>query len=201
MLLTVGFGIGILMTLIVNWATLENNERERARAVADLQVLAQKAQQQVQLAITFLQANRDEIIRGRNQAFNDVFGKVGTLKRVAVLAPVSLPGQFNLVSPTLLRDNGAQGGGGGNNRPTVGSVGTQLRSGDSLFLIDPADPQNTKEALIGASQLYLRDQYGVVFHHSSLRYYFPGTNFISQAIGEEGAKQWKLPDERYHMVF
>jgi hypothetical protein len=65
----------------------------------------------------------------------------------------------------------------------------------------PADPQNTKEALIGASQLYLRDQYGVVFHHSSLRYYFPGTNFISQAIGEEGAKQWKLPDERYHMVF
>lgn len=43
-LLTVGFGIGILMTLIVNWATLENKERERARAVADLQVLAQKEQ-------------------------------------------------------------------------------------------------------------------------------------------------------------
>ncbi len=103
----------------------------------------QLAQQQVQLAITFLQANRDEIIRGRNQAFNDVFGKVGTLKRVAVLAPVSLPGQFNLISPTLLRDSGAQGGGGGNNKPTVGSVATQLRSGDSLFLIDPADPQNT----------------------------------------------------------
>jgi hypothetical protein len=43
-LLTVGFGIGILMTLIVSWATLENKERERARAVADLQVLAQKDQ-------------------------------------------------------------------------------------------------------------------------------------------------------------
>lgn len=100
----------------------------------------QLAQQQVQLAITFLQANRNDIIRGRNKAFNDVFGKVGTLKRVAVLAPVSLPGQFNLVSPTLLRDSGAQGG--NNNTPTIGSVGTQLRSGDSLFLIDPADPQN-----------------------------------------------------------
>ncbi len=94
------------------------------------------AQQQVELSIRFLLANRDEIVAGNNATFNKIFGKVGKKKKVAVLAPVSLPGQFTLSNPTLLTST-AQGGGGGNRQTNIGSVGTQIRNGDFLFLVDP----------------------------------------------------------------
>ena len=41
-LLALGFGFGVLMTWIVNWATLADMERTRARASADLKVIADK---------------------------------------------------------------------------------------------------------------------------------------------------------------
>ncbi len=119
-----------------------SNGADPARLTAGARSIIQNhmvAQQQVELAIRFLQSNRSEIIAGRNDAFNQIYGKVLTTKKVAVLAPVSLPGQFNLVSPTLLRN---QPGGGGNTTTQVGSIGTQIRAGDFLMLIDPSNPAN-----------------------------------------------------------
>ena len=43
-LLSVGFGIGVVMTLIVNWATMADKERDRARAVANLQSMVEEAE-------------------------------------------------------------------------------------------------------------------------------------------------------------
>ncbi len=106
-------------------------------AAVSIQLNHRVAQQQVELAIRFLLANRNDIVAGRNQFFNSIYGKPGRKQRVAVLAPVSLPGTFNLVSPTLMRSQPqGGGGGGGNQRPRV-SVGTLLNSGDSVFLVDP----------------------------------------------------------------
>ncbi|MFM9960975.1 MAG: hypothetical protein ACKV2Q_07100 [Planctomycetaceae bacterium] len=103
------------------------------------------AQQQVELAIRFLLANREEIIAGNNTFFNQIYGKPSGTKKFAVLAPVALPGTFSLVSPTLLQarpQGGGGGGGGGANQPRI-SVGTLLRPGDALFLIDPmSNPNN-----------------------------------------------------------
>jgi hypothetical protein len=100
------------------------------------------AQQQVELAIRFLLANREEIIAGNNTFFNQIYGKPSGKKRFAVLAPVALPGTFSLASPSLLqaRPQG-QGGGGGGNQPRI-SVGKLLRPGDSLFLVDPSSNPN-----------------------------------------------------------
>lgn len=98
------------------------------------------AQQQVELAIRFLLANREDIIAGNNTAFNQIYGKPSGKKKFAVLAPVALPGTFNLTSPTLLQARaqaaGGGGGGGGANQPRI-SVGTLLQPGDSLFLVAP----------------------------------------------------------------
>jgi hypothetical protein len=41
-MLTLGFGAGVLLTWIVNWATLADKERDRARAVANLTEVATK---------------------------------------------------------------------------------------------------------------------------------------------------------------
>lgn len=95
------------------------------------------AQQQVELAIRYLQSNRNEIIAGRNEPFNRIFGRSGIKQKVAILAPVPLPGQFNLVSSTLLQHRPQGGGGGGNQQGPRVSVGTLLRVGDFLFLPDP----------------------------------------------------------------
>ena len=107
-------------------------------AAVSIQLNHRVAQQQVELAIQFLLANRNEIVAGQNPFFNSIYGKPGRKQKVAVLAPVSLPGTFNLTSPTLLRAQaqGGGGGGGGNQRPRI-SVGTLLNSGDSVFLVDP----------------------------------------------------------------
>lgn len=50
------------------------------------------AMQQVELAIQFLQANRDDILTGRNSEFNSVFGNPGELRDVAVVSPTPIPG-------------------------------------------------------------------------------------------------------------
>lgn len=94
------------------------------------------AQQQVELAIRYLRSNETEIIAGRNAPFNSVYGKNTVRLKVAILAPVPLPGTFNLASPTLLQSRAQGGGGGGNNAPRV-SVGTLLQAGDFLYLPDP----------------------------------------------------------------
>ncbi len=100
------------------------------------------AQQQVELAIRFLLANREEIIAGNNNAFNQIYGKPSGKKKFAVLAPVALPGTFSLASPSLLQARSQrQGGGGGGNQPQI-SVGNLLRTGDSLFLVAPASNPN-----------------------------------------------------------
>ena len=106
-------------------------------AAVSIQLNHRVAQQQVELAIQYLLANRNEIVAGQNPFFNSIYGKPGRKQKVAVLAPVSLPGTFNLTSPTLLQAQAqGGGGGGGNQRPRI-SVGTLLNPGDSVFLVDP----------------------------------------------------------------
>lgn len=50
------------------------------------------AMQQVELAIQFLQANRDDILTGGNTEFNSVFGNPGELREVAVVNPTPISG-------------------------------------------------------------------------------------------------------------
>lgn len=50
------------------------------------------AMQQVELAIQFLQANREDILGGSNTQFNSVFGNPGTPRDVAVTSPTPLAG-------------------------------------------------------------------------------------------------------------
>lgn len=95
------------------------------------------AQQQVELAIRYLRANEAEIIAGRNEPFNSVYGRNTIKQKVAILAPVPLPGTFNLASSTLLQARPQAGGGGGNNQVPRVSVGTLLQAGDFLYLPDP----------------------------------------------------------------
>ncbi len=93
------------------------------------------AQQQVELAILYLRSNEAEIIAGNNEPFNRIYGKNATKQKVAILAPVPLPGTFNLASPTLLQAR--QRGGGGNNQTPRLNVGTLLRAGQFLYMPDP----------------------------------------------------------------
>ncbi len=95
------------------------------------------AQQQVELAILYLRSNEAEIIAGKNEPFNRIYGKSVSKQKVAILAPVPLPGGFNLASPTLLQARPQGGGGGGNNQTPRVSVGTLLRAGQFLYLPDP----------------------------------------------------------------
>ena len=114
------------------------NGADPARLSAAAQSIRQNhlvAQQQVELAIRYLRANETEIIAGRNAPFNSIYGKNTVKQKVAILAPVPLPGNFNLASPSLLQATAAAQG-GGNNAPRV-SVGTLLRAGDFLYLPDP----------------------------------------------------------------
>lgn len=56
------------------------------------------AMQQVELAIQFLQANRDDILTGRNTEFNSVFGNPGELRDVAVVSPTPIPGTARVLT-------------------------------------------------------------------------------------------------------
>ena len=67
-------------------------------AAVSIQLNHRVAQQQVELAIQYLLANRSEIVAGQNPFFNSIYGKPGRKQKVAVLAPVSLPGTFKISS-------------------------------------------------------------------------------------------------------
>jgi hypothetical protein len=56
-MLTLGFGAGVLLTWIVNWATLADKERDRARAVANLTEVATK----VDAAETFARDSKKQV--------------------------------------------------------------------------------------------------------------------------------------------
>ena len=119
-----------------------SNGADAARMTAAAQSIITShkiAQQQVELAILYLRSNEQEIIAGKNTFFNSIYGKNSVKQKVAILAPVPLPGSFNLVSSTLLRATAQQGGGGGggNNQGPRISVSTLLNAGDSLYLPGP----------------------------------------------------------------
>lgn len=108
----------------------------RLSAAAQSIILNHKvAQQQVELAILYLRSNEVEIIAGKNEPFNQIYGKNLVRQKVAILAPVPLPGGFNLASPSLLQAR-PQAGGGNAQAPRI-SVGTLLQAGDFLYLPDP----------------------------------------------------------------
>lgn len=56
------------------------------------------AMQQVQIAIQFLQANREDILSGNNTEFNQVFGNIGELRPVAVTDPNPIGGTFTTLT-------------------------------------------------------------------------------------------------------
>ena len=56
------------------------------------------ALQQVELAIQFLQSNRDAILAGNNTEFNSVFGNPGELRDVAVVNPTPISGLADVVT-------------------------------------------------------------------------------------------------------
>ncbi len=56
------------------------------------------ALQQVELAIQFLQTNRDEILAGSNSEFNSVFGNPGETRPIAVVNPTPVQGLATVVT-------------------------------------------------------------------------------------------------------
>jgi hypothetical protein len=56
------------------------------------------AMQQVELAIQFLQTNRDQILAGGNREFNSVFGNPGESRPIAVVNPTPVQGLGTVVS-------------------------------------------------------------------------------------------------------
>ena len=74
---------------------ITNANLDDARLTAAAQSLIRNhlvAMQQVELAIQFLQTNRDSILAGGNSEFNSVFGNPGELREVAVVNPTPLSG-------------------------------------------------------------------------------------------------------------
>lgn len=126
-------------------------------AAQSIQLNHMVAQQQVELAIRYLRANEAEIIAGKNAPFNSIYGKNTIKQKVAILAPVPLPGNFNLASPSLLRATPAQQGGGNANTPRV-SVGTLLNAGDFLYLPDPSSNVGANNNQV-ATNNFTRTQY------------------------------------------
>ncbi len=64
------------------------------------------AMQQVELAIRFLQASRDDILAGKSQPFNSIYGNINIDRDVAILAPTPVTSNATLV----LGAANAQGG-------------------------------------------------------------------------------------------
>lgn len=96
------------------------------------------AMQQVELAIQFLQANRDNILAGTNSQFNSVFGNPGEVRDVAIVNPEPISGTANVrASNTGLIELDFQD----QDEPNLPG---QLRVGDFVFVGDaqlsPPDP-------------------------------------------------------------
>jgi hypothetical protein len=119
------------------------------------------ALQQVELAIQFLQANRDEILAGNNSNFNRVFGSPGELRDVAVVNPTPISGDASVVTAltgSVVLDFPDQ---------TTPNLPGQVNPGDFVFVGDAingdplgfvmevkqvtTDPDGSNQMLIGAS--------------------------------------------------
>jgi hypothetical protein len=93
------------------------------------------AMQQVELAIQFLNANRDSILTGNNSEFNSVFGNPGELRDIAVVNPTPLSGFARVAT------NAALAGTGGNvvldfQDQTQPNLPGQVNPGDFVFVGD-----------------------------------------------------------------
>lgn len=135
-----------------------SNGADPARLSAAAQSIVinhQVAQQQVELAILYLRSNEAEIIAGKNVPFNSIYGRNTVRQKVAILAPVPLPGGFNLASPSLLQ---ARPQTGGNAQAPRISVGTLLRAGDFLYMPDPTSNVGANNNQV-ATNNFTRTQY------------------------------------------
>jgi hypothetical protein len=99
------------------------------------------AMQQVELAIRFLQANRDSILSGNNTSFNSIFGNPGSLREVAVVNPTPLSGMASVrtsmtagLIELMFRDN------------DIPNLPAQLKVGDFVFVGDA--PNNDPDGFI-----------------------------------------------------
>ncbi|MDA0282293.1 MAG: hypothetical protein O3B13_07490 [Planctomycetota bacterium] len=99
------------------------------------------AMQQVELAIQFLQANRDSILSGNNANFNSIFGNPGSLREVAVVNTTPLSGMATVrtsmtagLIELMFRDN------------DIPNLPAQLKVGDFVFVGDA--PNNDPDGFI-----------------------------------------------------
>jgi len=119
------------------------------------------AMQQVELAIQFLQTNRDEILAGGNTEFNSIFGNPGETRPIAVVNPTPLIGLATVVTSitgAVVLDFPDQ---------TLPNLPDQVNPGDFVFVGDAVsgdplgfimeveqvvfDDDATNQALIGTS--------------------------------------------------
>lgn len=146
-----------------------NNPRltEAARSIIRNHIIAQ---QQVELSIRFLQANREEILAGGNRQFNSVFGNIGEERDVAIVDPTpigmaqvslgagmgvmqaqSLFSQFTGIPVTVQFQNqqgGGGGGGGNNNQAATGIAAGVLKAGDFIYVGDALSPTVNPDAFV-----------------------------------------------------
>ncbi|NQV26480.1 MAG: hypothetical protein HQ518_19155 [Rhodopirellula sp.] len=95
------------------------------------------AMQQVELAIQFLQANRDNILAGTNSEYNGIFGNPGALRDVAVVSPTPLSGLATVqtsVGGLVQLDF---------NDNTMPNLPGQLNAGDYVFVGDAPNQDPT----------------------------------------------------------
>ncbi|MDA1161328.1 MAG: hypothetical protein O2983_17125, partial [Planctomycetota bacterium] len=89
------------------------------------------AMQQVELAIQFLQSNRDDILAGNNTEFNSIFGNPGDLQDIAVVNPTPLSGlarvTFNAMTGGVVLDFQDN---------TMPNLPGQIKPGDFVFVGD-----------------------------------------------------------------
>ncbi len=89
------------------------------------------AQQQIELAIQFLERNKTQILAGAVPQYNKIF-RIPAARRVSILSPTPLPGRWNVTSPTQLESTGQAGGGGSGVRLQIGR--SQISVGETLFV-------------------------------------------------------------------
>lgn len=82
-----------LIEQITNNSASDPRLTEAARSVIRNHLIAM---QQVQIAIQFLLANREDILEGRSREFNQIFGNIGIKRDVAVVNPVRLGGAVDV---------------------------------------------------------------------------------------------------------
>ncbi len=103
------------------------------------------ALQQVELAIQFLLANREEIVTGQNAQFNQIFGNIGVERTFAILNPIPISGTARSVGndPFTLEFRGAD----------MPNLGGQVKPGDFIFVEAPPAMGGGTSALLGSGTL------------------------------------------------